>query len=72
MHDAIDPRHRNRGIDEFNETECWSMFRYRKIDLKKLVIILVIPIPGDKNGTVNGDSAFLLCQNVECALNDRS
>ena len=53
----------NRGAVSFSEAECWRFFRYRRADLPTLMRELNIPaqltIKGGRNGTVDGEYAFL-------------
>jgi hypothetical protein len=60
----IDTTNYNRGLDSFEKDKCWNFFRFRKVDLPRLIVLLQIPpfliLKGDKNGQVSGAFAFLI------------
>ncbi len=60
----IDTTNYNRGLDSFEKDKCWNFFRFRKVDLPRLIVLLqILPfliLKGEKNGQVSGAFAFLI------------
>ena len=54
----------NRGVASFSDHDCWRLFRFRRLDLMRLMHLLVVPInfevKGGRNGSVLGEYAFLI------------
>ena len=54
----------NRGVASFSDHDCWRLFRFRRLDLERLMHLLALPInfevKGGRNGSVLGEYAFLI------------
>ena len=54
----------NRGVATFSDHDCWRLFRFRRLDLERLMHLLALPInfevKGGRNGSVLGEYAFLI------------